>query len=161
MHRDDHGGIFRALALVDGRGIGRHQHVEFAKSVGDGPAVKAGDDLAGVGIDVVDIADVAVVDLLVVVVLDLHDLVAGGEGPAEPLDLAIAGGIERGLQLDVQRPCTHAAAVHRAEHLDVADGIEAEPFGDPRLHQLDDARHGGLGIVRLHEVEVALGSRVG
>ena len=39
----------------------------------------------------IDIADVAVIDLLVVVVLDLHHLVAGGEGPAEPLDLALAG----------------------------------------------------------------------
>ena len=29
----------------------------------------------------------------VVVVLDLHDLVAGGESPAEPLDLAFVGGI--------------------------------------------------------------------
>ena len=76
-------------------------------SVGIGPigragaAIEAGDDLARVRVDVVDVADVAVIDLLVVVVLDLHDFVAGGEGPAEALDLAIAGGIERGLQLDV------------------------------------------------------------
>jgi hypothetical protein len=101
-HRDDHGGIFRALALVDSRRVGGHQHVEFAESVSDGPTVKASNDLAGIGVDVLDIADIAVVDLLVVVVLDLHDLVAGGEGPAEPLDLAVAGRIERGLQLDVQ-----------------------------------------------------------
>ena len=33
--RDDHSGIFRALALVDGCGINRHQHVEFPKAVGD------------------------------------------------------------------------------------------------------------------------------
>jgi hypothetical protein len=33
--RDDYGGIFRALAL-DGRGIGRHQHIELPKSVCDG-----------------------------------------------------------------------------------------------------------------------------
>src|ERR1700740_2523928 len=32
-YRDDHGGIFRTLAFVDRRGIGRRQHVEFAKSV--------------------------------------------------------------------------------------------------------------------------------
>ena len=86
---------------MNGRGISRHQRVEFAEAVGDGAAVKTGGQFAGVGIDVVDVADVAVVDLLVVVVLDLHDFVAGGEGPAEALDLAIAGGIERGLQLDV------------------------------------------------------------
>ena len=34
------------------------------------------------------------VDLLVVVVLDLHHLVAGREGPAEPLHLALAGRID-------------------------------------------------------------------
>ena len=44
---------------MDGRGIGRHQHVEFAKSVGDGPTVEARNDLACIGVDVVDIADVA------------------------------------------------------------------------------------------------------
>src|SRR5262245_54010290 len=46
-------------------------------------AVKARGEFAGIGIQSVDIADVAVVDLLVVVVLDPHDLVTGGEGPAE------------------------------------------------------------------------------
>jgi hypothetical protein len=35
------------------------------------PAVEAGNDLAGIGVDVVDIANVTVVDLFVVVVLDL------------------------------------------------------------------------------------------
>src|SRR5262249_42760198 len=33
--RDHHGWIFRALAFVDRRGIGRYEHVEFAKPVGD------------------------------------------------------------------------------------------------------------------------------
>jgi hypothetical protein len=86
-----------------------YQHVELAKSVSDGSAVKARDDLARIRVDVVDITNIAVVDLLIVVVLDLHDLVAGG-GPAEPS--AIAGRIERGLQFDVQRTCPRAAAVH-------------------------------------------------
>jgi hypothetical protein len=87
---------------VDSRGIGRHQHIEFPKSIGDGPTVEAHDDLTPIGVDVIDIADVAVVGLLVIIVLDLHDLVARGKGPAEPLRLAIAGGIKRRLQLDVQ-----------------------------------------------------------
>src|ERR1700690_682173 len=34
--RDDHGGIFGALALVDGGGIGGNQRVKFAKAVGQG-----------------------------------------------------------------------------------------------------------------------------
>src|SRR5262249_35827370 len=88
-----------------------------------------------------------------------HHLVAAGKGPAEPLDLAIAGRIERCLQLDVQRPRAYPTPVHRTQHLDVADRIEAEPLGDPRLYQFDDTADGGCGIVRLHEIEVALGSR--
>ena len=32
--RDDHGGIFGALALVDGGGVGWNQRVKFAKAVG-------------------------------------------------------------------------------------------------------------------------------
>ena len=37
----------------------------FSKSVSDGPAVKAHNDLAGIGVDPVDVADITVVDLLV------------------------------------------------------------------------------------------------
>jgi DNA-binding Lrp family transcriptional regulator len=103
--RDDHGRIFRALAFVDGRGVGRHQRVEFAKPVGDGAAVEASGELAVVGINIVDVADVAVIDLLVVVVLDLHYLVAGRKAPTEPLDLALSGGVQRRLQFNVERAC--------------------------------------------------------
>jgi hypothetical protein len=35
--RGDHGWVFRTLAFVDGRSIGWHRHVEFTKSVSDGP----------------------------------------------------------------------------------------------------------------------------
>ena len=38
------------------------------------------------------------------------------------------------------------------------DRIEAEPFGYPRLRQFDDAPHGSFRIVRLYEIEIALGS---
>ncbi len=76
-YRDDDSWVLRPLAFVNGRSIGRHQRIEFAKPVGDGPAVEAGGEFAVVRADVVDIADVAVVDILVIVVLDLHDLVAG------------------------------------------------------------------------------------
>ena len=53
-YRDDHGGIFRALALVDGGGIGGNQRVEFAEAVGDSAAVEASSEFAGVGVDVVE-----------------------------------------------------------------------------------------------------------
>src|SRR5260370_33891109 len=71
---------------------------------------------------------------------------------------AFAGRVQGGLELNVKRAGDDATPVHRTKHLDVANGIEAEPFGDPRLHQFDDARYGDFGVVRLHEVEVALGS---
>ena len=67
------------------------------KSVSNRPTVKGRSDLSCIRVNIVDVADIAVVDLLVVIVLDLHDFVAGGEGPAKPLYLAITGGIERGL----------------------------------------------------------------
>src|SRR6267378_2644633 len=92
-HRDDDGGVLRALAFVNRRSIGRHQRVECAKAVSNGTAVKAGRKLARLRVYIVDVADVAVINLLVVIVLDLHDLVAGCEGPAEAFDLALAGGV--------------------------------------------------------------------
>ena len=50
------------------------------------------------------------------------------------------------------------SAVHRTKHLNLADGIEAEPFGDPRLYELDDTTDGIFRVVGLYEVEVALSS---
>jgi hypothetical protein len=72
------------------------------------------------------------VDLPVVVILDLHDLVAGTEGPAEPLDADLAGRVQRFLQLDIERAGAEAATVHRAEHLDVSYRVEPEAAIRPR-----------------------------
>ena len=54
-------------------------------------------------------AEVAVVDFLVVVVLGLHDLVAGTKGPSEALDADLAGRVQRLLQFDIERAGTEAA----------------------------------------------------
>src|SRR4249919_2666084 len=116
---------------MNGCRVSGHQHVELAKTVSDGPTVKACNELTRADVDAVDVADIAVVNLLVVVVLDLHDLVARSEGPTEPFYLLIAGGIECSLQFNVQRPCACAAAVHWTQDLDVTDGIEPKPFRDP------------------------------
>jgi hypothetical protein len=98
--------------------------------------VQVGGQLPEFRIDVGHEADVAVVDLLVVVVLDLHDLVPRREGPAKALDLPWPRRVESGLEFDVERSRADAPAVHRAQHLDVADGIEAEASGDAGLRQL-------------------------
>jgi hypothetical protein len=52
-----------------------------------------------------------------------------------------------------------APAVHRAQDLDVANGVKAEAFGDPGLYQLQDAPNGCLGVFGRHEVEVAVTGR--
>ena len=67
---------------------------ELAKSVCDGPTIKTGNQLARIGINIVDGANIAVVDLLFVVVLDLHHLVARSKRPTKSRDLTIAGGIK-------------------------------------------------------------------
>ncbi|HEY1887160.1 MAG TPA: hypothetical protein VGG86_14105 [Roseiarcus sp.] len=54
------------------------------------------------------------------------------------------------LQFDVERTRANAAAIHRAEHLDIANGIQAQTLGDARLDQLHDAWNGGLGILGGH-----------
>jgi hypothetical protein len=40
--RDHDGGVLRTLTLVDHRGVGGHQRVEFAKAVGERASVEAG-----------------------------------------------------------------------------------------------------------------------
>jgi hypothetical protein len=52
-----------------------------------------------------------------------------------------APGIRRPIAWSrVERPSTDAASIHRAKDLDVSDGVEAEPPGDPCLYQLDDSK---------------------
>jgi hypothetical protein len=55
------------------------------------------------------------------------------------------------------RERTKTDPVHRAQHLDIADGIEPETAGYAGLHKLDDERNRSLGIIRLDEIEVAFG----
>src|SRR5262249_17306630 len=156
QHWNDDRRIFGALALVDGHGVSRNQGVQLAEAVDYGTPIETGSEFAIFRIDFHDVADIAVVDLLVVVVLDLHDLVAGCEDPAESLDLTFAGRIQCRLQFDVERARTDAAPVHRAQHLDILDGIEAEAARNPGFYQLHNAGNGGFRIVRLDEIEVAL-----
>ena len=58
--RQDDGRIFRALRLMDGGCVGEDQAVEFAALVGDLSAVEIDRDLAGLGIDLGDEAEIAV-----------------------------------------------------------------------------------------------------
>src|ERR1700738_2715435 len=125
-HRDDHSWVFRALAFMNGRRVRRHQHIEFSKCVSDRSAVEARNDLTRVGVNLVDGADIAVVDLLVVIVLNLHHLIAGSKGPAKPLDLPTTGGSACGLRLHGQSSRASTTTVHRTQHLDVAKWGEVQ-----------------------------------
>src|SRR5580692_1057591 len=133
LRRDgnDDSGKFRALRFMDRRRVSEDDLVEFAEGIGDRPSVESDRHLAEVEIDGSDEADVAVVDLFVIVVLDLHDLVADGKRRPEFLDLWFSSRIESPLQFDIQRTGSEPAAVHWAEHLDVARRIQAEAAGDP------------------------------
>src|SRR6516164_1980218 len=93
--RDHDGRVFRTLALVNRRRVGQHQLIEFAKAVGEISAIEVDGELAFLHVDARHDAEVAVVDLLVIVVLDLHDLISRTEGPAETLDADLTGRIKR------------------------------------------------------------------
>src|ERR1700719_1866329 len=139
---------------MDCRRVSEDDPVEFAERIGDRPSVESDRHLAEFEIDGSNEADVSVVDLFVIVILDLHDLVADGKGRPEFLDLWFSSRIESPLQFDVQRTGAEPAAVHRAEHLDVAHGIEAEAAGDTFLDELDEPRDGNVRPGCLNEIKI-------
>jgi hypothetical protein len=61
-------------------------------------------------------------------------------------------GLRAPLQFDIQRTGSEPAAVHRAEHLDVAHGIEAEAAGDTFLDELDEPLDGNVRPGCLNEI---------
>lgn len=85
VENHDDGRVFAALALVDGAGVGELQFVEFVVLVGDEFFVEEDGDFPLFFVDAVDDSDVAVKDVLVVVVLDLHDAVAHAPADADHL----------------------------------------------------------------------------
>ena len=74
-HHD--GGIFRPLRLVDRGRVGGDDRVQFPERIAQLASVETGDEGAFLAVDADDATEVAVEDLAVVVVLGLHDLVAG------------------------------------------------------------------------------------
>jgi hypothetical protein len=79
-----------------------------AEAVGDFAAIEVDTELPFLHIDARHDAEIAVVDVLVVVVLDLHDLVARTEGPAEPIDADLARRVQRLLQFYIEGARTEA-----------------------------------------------------
>ena len=105
------------------------------------------------GVDGRDAADIAVVDALVVVVDRLHHLVADAKGAAAQPPLRLAPRrVERLLEHLVQVRHPRLPVVHRGQHLDIVERVEAEFVrhapGD-HVHQ----QFGRLGRVFLDEQE--------
>ena len=153
-NRHDHHRVFGALGLVDRRCVAEDQFIEFAKRIGDHPTVEGHGKLLVVSIDASDETDVAVEDVAVVVVLDLHDLVADAEAIAELVHTVFAGRIQRRLQGLVDATGAGDSPVHRAEHLDVTNGIDMELPGQARLHQIDDGLRDDFRLFGGDEVEI-------
>ena len=117
-HGDDDAGEFAALALVNGEGIGGLELVEFAGLVFDEAlGIETDVELHRIGVDGGDVADVAIEDLFVVVVVCLDDLVADAEGGLETLDLEfdLVRRIEGELQRMIERRGAEQVAVVGAE----------------------------------------------
>ena len=129
--RDDDGGKFGALRLVDRGRVGERQLVDIRARIHDEPVVERHRQLAlGRGSTRAHDPEFAVRDVPVVIVARLHDLVADPEGPAGARQAGGARRIERRLQVRVETMRSEHAAMHGAQHLNVADRIETEPARD-------------------------------
>jgi hypothetical protein len=74
-----------------------------------------------------------------------------GDGDGEGVDVDPVDAVERFLH---EFADAEGAAVLRSEDLDVADGIEFEPGGDPVADDLEERAGDGSGILAFDEVEV-------
>src|SRR4029077_1055064 len=132
--------------------------VQFPKVVLYSALVEADRDLMLGGVDALDSPDVAVENVLVVVVLGLEHLVAHPEPPPEPLNhiLSRPHWIQCLLKGRVQFAHPERSSVHGAKNLNIADGIEPAAWRNPFLHQLDERGGDLLRFIPLDEVEIRL-----
>ena len=116
IENHDDSGVFAALALVDGAGVGELQFVEFVVLVGDEFFVEENGDFALFLVDAIDDSDVAVEHVLVVVILDLHDAVADAPFDADHL-VARNARIQQVLQERVQLDNAEGTLAHGDKNL--------------------------------------------
>ena len=107
-------------------------------------------------VEAADEADIAVENVLIVIVLDLHHLVAQAEDlPVKRLlGFHRAGGIEGRLQLLIQGVHSGRAAVHGRQHLHLAERVEAEALGDALADDILHPLCGFLGRLGGEEEEI-------
>ena len=62
--------------------------------------------------------------------------------------------VEGCLKVEIERPCADPAPVHGAEHLHLADRIEAEPCRNTVVYELDNLARSVVRFIRFDEIEV-------
>ena len=137
QQRQHDGRVLRALRLVDGDRVGDGQAVQLVGGIGEPAAVHGDLERLRPLVDGGDPADIAVVDLAVVVVLELHHLVAQRQAALAAGEHQRRVRVEVRLQQLVERLGAAPAAIDRRQHLDVVDRVEAEPLGDAVEDQVE------------------------
>ncbi len=152
----DDGLVLASLGLVDGDGVGQGDVHELVPLVAHRPAVEVDEQRPPGLVGLEDGADVAVEDVLVVVVADLHDLVARPERARADLK-ALPAGVEAGLELGVEVVDADDPLVHGADDLDLRrEGAQAQLGGDARGAHLEDRLEGLPLVVLADEVEIGV-----
>ena len=148
---------------MDAHAVGQFQFFEVGQRVeGLAAIVEGHGQFLVVGVGGGDIANVAVEHAQtvfhaarpahVVVVLDLHDLVALAEDHLAAAQLALAGGgrVDGLLQHGVEGVNARVHALHRRHHLYAAQGIDAQiarqARGDQLHHGIDRRAHALLAL---------------
>ena len=143
---------------MDGDGIGQLQLVEFIELVDHLARSETDQHLLLFPIHGSDPADVAVEDLLVVVVGGLDDLITYPEEIAVGLVFIaiLAFRIQRGLEAEIEFLDAEASPVHWAQDLDPLDRIDTEMLGQAVTHHGDQGRGAFLGILAVDEDKVRI-----
>ncbi len=154
---DDHG-KFRALRFMDGDGISQRQFIELAELVSDETFIVLDTQFSLGGVDFCDVADVAIENFFIIIVLGLNDFIADAKDGAKFFHGRVLrpGGIELGLEAQVQFTNAEGAAVHGAEHLGIAHGMETEFFGNAVFDDVQQRIDDGLRLVALDEIEIRI-----
>lgn len=150
----DHDGVFRALSLVYGGGVGKREFVEFCRLVFHHLPVKVHTDGAFFQIYRPDDSDVSVENVFLVVVPYLHNPVVRAVGVTATAD-ARRSRVKRLLQKEVEVGGPYNATLHGCQHLDVAKGL----FVGRRqavFHEVDNLLRHSLRVVVLDEEEIRL-----